>query len=610
MSVWRETINLIKNGESVDDQTPNRPLQQLAERTQFLKDRLDVSAIGEGLVLFSQVVSSDTMQGDAVYYSISNNEYRPALATAFEDTTGILRTDEKAYVVGIVIRKLNNVTADIIIRGRQNGLVINDASGLALVSGNYYLSGLNSGKLVNQRPAVGVFVATITTQGVIVNPTPREVLEDHIHYVFDLVVDPSGTPVCPNTASNQTAIAFPDNTQEGWLPADDPVFVSTVAPVNAFFGYNWSVNQKLAAIWPPHPLGSAYVELNGVGVSPEHALVDSNGIWWLTNCDTDVPWDANTCISSSAALIERSSSSGETTGKPFVPCSPTTRRLTIWFTKMVSQTSKASVTGIKSAPGSPIVIVGCSTPDASGFCQGKIELDLDIPWARTGNIAGSEVVKTIGGNGQLSVGHVVEGIAVTGLISLTGTKTLTGGQAAGLVTIRGLDPTQITRKLDVALVALNGASESIYQSILPFVGLPSGRITSFIGKVRIPQVNMTTPRLQLDMWFATPTAGTPPANVLIRWVLVNDALLTQESSSSLFGGGFGTLPTAWSPWFALSLNDLGALAAGNYFSRRVINNIAFSSNQLLLFELQRSASDTYAGELAVVNQAATIFDVG
>lgn len=604
-STWREIVSVPRDGDSVDEKTIGRPLSQLAERTQYLKDRLDAAAVGEGLTLFSQPIASTISEKDVVYYNATQERYELALAEAVEDAAGILRTGVRAYVVGIVIRKLSTAAADILIQGRYNGLTLTDGNGTALAEGNYYLSGTEAGRLVSLRPAVGIYVCSVTGQGIVVNPIPREVLEDHLHYRFELAIDPAGTPVCHD--NNRVSIEYADSDREGWLPADDPIFQGT-APPGAFFGYNLLADPVVNSAWPPQPLLGAYLELNGIGVSRDHFVVDDNGLWWMTNCNTDVPWESGQCLSSSISLVQESSSSGTIApGRP-APCESITRRLILWFTKLVAKTNQAVVTGVGVAEGSPIVVSGCAGPDPSGYYQSKVELDLNLTWPRTANQGGSEVVKDVTGHGQLLVGQVVESIQGAGLVQVTGTQISAGGRPAGLVTITGLDPTQMTRKVDVALVALSGATEGIYSEILPYVGLPAGRASSFIGKSRVPSILMTTPMLALDLWFGLPTAGRPPANVSVEYALVNDAECTTESSSSLFSGGLTqSMPTSWIAVGGLDLEDLGNLDAGDYFARRVLV-IGIASNQLLLFRVSRTTSDGYTGELAVINMVATVYD--
>lgn len=601
--VWRENINLIRNGDSVEARTPNRPLLQLADRTQYLKDRLDAAAAGEGLVIFSQPLDSSVSVGDVVYFDKTSESYKKAIAAVNEGNDGILRTSESSFVIGIVVRKLTSTSGDILINGRYQSLTLQDADDNDLAMGQYYLSATEAGKLVSTRPAVGVFVCTVTNTGVIVSPTPREVLEDHVHYRFDLSTDVAGTPLCIGT--NRASIEFADADIEGWLPADHSVFQNN-APSGAAFGYNIWQNASLSAAWPPQPLGAAYVERDGVGVAPEHVVIDDNGIWWMTDCMDYIPWERDYCVSSSTAVIESSS----TAVAELAACDVPPRRVTLWFTRLVNKTNQAAVSGIKPADGSPIVVSSCAEADASGYYQGKCELDLNIPWTKTTGVAGSQVVKGISGNGDLSVGPVVEQVKGAGLVRVSGSGA-SGGYQNGSVTITGLDPTQVTRQLDVSLVALDGALESIYQDSIPYIGFPAGRSTSFTGKIRIPDVLMTNPYMKLDIWFMLPTLGTPPANVTITRMVVPSAdSVDESSSSSLTVGGFvGTLPTTWSSAQNLDLDQLGSLQQGSYFSRQALK-LPVHSNELVLFRVTRSSSDSYNDELGVLNMVATIYDEG
>lgn len=603
MPAWREQIQLIIDGESVRSSIANRPLRQLAERTQYLKDRLDSESRGEGLTLFSQPIAEEVQVGHAVYYDDENDRYDLALA-AIEDDDGVLRNAATAYVVGVVSRKISTSSADILIYGRA-AITLNDPDDQALPEGPYYLSSSNPGFLTATRPPVGIFVATVTAQGVVVNPTPRESIEEHVHYRFDLLPSVAGFSLCVD--DNRVEIVNADSNVEGWLPADDPVFNGS-APAGAKFGYNWQVNVGLAAVWPPQPFSSAYLDMDGVGVHDDHFRVDVNGIWWMTDCRGYVPWAGGVCNSSSSATPVESSSSNIA---ELDPCLAPGRTLTLWYSRPTLKTAQAVVTGLKSADDSPIVIIGCESPP-DGYCRGLLELNLEMPWSRVADAAGDEVVKDISGHGVLSVGYIVEGIRGDGLIEISGTRDLDDGYKAGRIVVTGVDPTQITRQLDVSLVSLDGATESIYADVLPFVGLPFGRLTRFTGKLRIPNVSMLAPRMQLDIWFGLPTTGTPPAGVTLEYAIVDSAVPAVESSLSslslLTGANFKVMPSTWSSPADLLLDELGQLEAGEYFSR-VSLDIPVHSNQIVLFRVSRAGiGDGYAGELIVVNMIGTVYE--
>lgn len=582
MSVWRGSIDLIRDGEPVNAKTTNRPLAQLIARTDYLKSRFDASSTGESIILFSQETSSDVELGDAVYFDFSDDVYKPAIASAVNADNGQLRTADSAYVAGIVIRKTSNTSADILMSGRYVGLTLTDNLSVALPEGHYYLSAMYPGKLTNQRPPVGIYVCSITSNGILVNPNNREVLEDHVHYAFELETDPAGIATCGSTT---VSLHSENATVEGWLSANNSVF-SGNAPTGAKFGYNWTANPIIAAIWPPQPVKSAYVELNGVGVHPDRVIVDENGIWWMTDCINEVPWESNFCSSSSA--IDPGAGA----------CDPTRRIMKLYFTRMISKTDQAAVTGIRAAEDSAIVVSGCTNPDSSGYCGSRVTLDWQPTWTRDSGTTGGEVVKGIS-NSELQVGYVVEGVQGAGLISVSGTQSLSGNFKAGLLTIEGLDPSQLTRKLDIQILALDGAVEAVYSGILPYAGFPKNRASSLIGKIRVPDVQYVTPTLDLYIWFAAITAGNMPADVTISYAkmsttdVFNDGSLVPEPSLPV-------LPTAWSSPVDLNLDTVGALTAGKYFSAQALS-ITVDSDDVVLFKVTRSASDGYTGELGLVN---------
>lgn len=582
--IWRPNINLIRTGQAVDAQVTNRPLRDLADRTQYLRDRLDAQAIGEGLILTSQSVAAAVQEQDIVYYDAANCRFDRARAIIDEATA---RTAAQAYAVGVVIRKLTEETADLLIRGRHASVAPRDHAGNPASAGPWYLSATAPGRVTSSRPAVGVYVGMMTADGFLMDPALREVLEDHIHHRFSLVTDPAGTPVC---AEGRVSLTDEDDAVEGWLSADHAIFQGA-APLGAKFGYNLIRNAQLAATWPPQPTTAAVIELGGAAVSSEFAQITASGIWWMTDCATQVPWRAHPCGSSSG---------------PEEPCPPTAADwMTLWFVKLCAKTDQAVVTGVRSKSGSPIIVSGCAEPDPDGYRASRIELDIDIPWNVAPNAAGAQVVKEISGYGDLEVGPVVEGVLGAGLISASGTISLPLGGKAGIVTLTGLDPSSITRQLDVALVALSGAVEGLTGG-LPYVGLPAGRAASFTGRIRIPALQMVTPRLRLTMWFAALSAGTLPQNVTLSGVLVPPA-------------GGGTIlpgPDGWSgPPVDLSLGALGNLLLRQYAS--VESNPAAGSGtdlgaggQIYFFRISRSANDGYAGELAVVNMFGTVYDAG
>ena len=141
-------------------------------------------------------------------------------------------------------------------------------------------------------------------ENVFVNPSFVDSLSNHQHYKFDLVMLPAGD-TSPPAVGNKHVITNPDSDLTGWLPADDAAFDGK-APAGAKFGYNIPVDYDLNNLWPPIPVQSADVELVRPSIDDAADLklreklagqalddivkLDSNGIWWMTNCYDQVPW--------------------------------------------------------------------------------------------------------------------------------------------------------------------------------------------------------------------------------------------------------------------------------------------------------------------------------
>ena len=134
-------------------------------------------------------------------------------------------------------------------------------------AGPYFLSSSTPGMYTKQQPPVSVFIGTLHgNSSAVFAPTPKDLLDAHVHYAVDLVAHPAGTMACPSPDREYEFIDVNPNLP-GWLPAHDPVFMG-LAPHGAVYGYNMALDPNLSKIWPPIPLVNAYIEKNGVGVDP------------------------------------------------------------------------------------------------------------------------------------------------------------------------------------------------------------------------------------------------------------------------------------------------------------------------------------------------------
>ena len=77
---WVTLLDYIRNGEAVAAGVTNRPLEELAQRTDYLKALLDTLSVGQAIFDLDVAMSSDVQEGFAVYWNEADQEYAPALA--------------------------------------------------------------------------------------------------------------------------------------------------------------------------------------------------------------------------------------------------------------------------------------------------------------------------------------------------------------------------------------------------------------------------------------------------------------------------------------------------------------------------------------------------
>lgn len=277
-------IKFIKEGEPVAPGTPNRPLRQLDQNIQYLKDIIDAAHLGSTVYAREQAVESTLEIGMPVYWNTNNGRFEGAIAkTETDPNTGYVRSSPAAEVWGIIAAKHAANNADILLFGYANIDIkaATDSSGI-VPAGTYYLSGVNAGKLILQKPSITAPVLRADGSGnVFVNPSFVDFLDNHQHFKFDLLMEPAGNTsppyvgvgtggsMPPQTGGGANAsvwnpvihrITNADSNLRGWLPADDAIFDGN-APLGAKFGYNLSAEPQLDNLFPPIPLESVDVEL-------------------------------------------------------------------------------------------------------------------------------------------------------------------------------------------------------------------------------------------------------------------------------------------------------------------------------------------------------------
>ncbi|MBQ1429701.1 MAG: hypothetical protein IIZ06_08535, partial [Kiritimatiellae bacterium] len=221
----------LSDGEDVRAETFNRPITELAARTEYLwrmikgNDRTKV--VVQGVVL-----AGGAQVGQPVYRD-SNGAFAPAQGLAEEYSW--FYASQKAMVVGVVAGidspaatpTPTTTTGDVVLYGHvtfeggiQAASLISDEG--SPVSGRYYLSA-QKGMLTSDPNGPVIYVCDCqivdgVIRSMLVNPQYRDTGESHIHRAFLLDALPVGKYVKKGGASYEVYGIFPNDSDftEGW----------------------------------------------------------------------------------------------------------------------------------------------------------------------------------------------------------------------------------------------------------------------------------------------------------------------------------------------------------------------------------------------------------
>lgn len=595
---FRSRVRHVTPGEPVSAGVDSRPTRDLEGQTNYLKSRLDEAELGQVIGRDGVPIGSDVFLGAAVYFDVDDDTHRKGLAGVEADTSsGTVIPSKESFIVGICVSKTSQ-TGKIISAGWVDVSDWLEAMGITS-PGLYYLSSKDAGKVTLMRPAVGIPVLHYIGSGVaLIFPQFHNIGEEHVHFSFKLATSPAGSLV--NNEGHYT-ITDVDNELRGWLPADDPVFNGS-APPGAKFGYNLHAHEELNQVWPPVP--SDAVELlwdtgdNRAGTSrtefivgSENALVrmDANGIWWMTDCENDVPW-VNISASSST---ESSSSSGSDT----CPARSQGPIIRLSFARVSYMTARRLVTSLTPGTSSPITLKDENGNDATtgdlfvGF-NGEFMLD-----TAAGDVRGYLVIKSFDGN-KFQRGSITEGMLAGTGVSLTSThsqnivvdsETVTMHQ--GVVTVNAnVQPAE--RILDMRLAFLNGAETAVYQNI-PFYSLPASRTGEITLSIKVPLDNLpVSPKVVLRSSFFSSVNGTIPTvegyyRIIPKGTTTPQALPTSDTA---IGSGIG-----------------GQSATANEYVSVDSDEIAVSAGDIITIRLKRlGRTDSFSGLIGLLDLSAVM----
>jgi len=592
---WNQNINFIQDGERVDANVSGRPDRSLSDRTQYLKDRIDAQDNGQALFAFDVTVESSANVGQAVYWSETNQKFEKALAAVELDANGSMVNTQSSNIIGIVYSKTSATVATLLLSGKAT-VDISAAVDGSVTAGKYYLSGTQAGFLVNQVTSTGLPVLINDGNGnVYVQIQPKDLADSHQHYNIDLFMLPAGTASVQTVhGAARAVITSPDPDLPGWLPADHVGFQG-LAPAKAAFGYNLPQHEALNRVWPPIPEGNAsmtvFMNLGGplantgldIPIGPSGlAIIDRNGIWWMSDCDGEAPWQEY-----------YNSSIGETSSISYPECPRSAEsRLVLYFSKVKYGSGSTVVTSLRTdSETSPLVITDL---DGNAANSGDLKIAFDSSFLVTTQTAqGSLVLKNVTSN-TFTRGRVVEGIKATnGSVTITSTESRLDGSDTlyqGIVSIEA-NLEGVERTILPQVVRLIDCRER-YENEIMYLGFPAGIESAVRYKFKLPGADgfPNDPKLKLRLWLTGDALTTTFPTLVVSYRRIPRAV-TQAA-----------LPTSDT---YLTLTTGMALSV-DYYVEKNSAQFTVEESDVVLFTISRQSDDGYLGEIGLIDAVAVL----
>lgn len=254
---WPPTVNVYKFENPTAYTDMNKPLADLIERTDWLKQQVDQITAGRNLVALYDNVDASVIVGDAVYLDTATGTVKRALArfAAEYAADGSLRLADSGYVLGIVTEKPNATSARVVTTGTYEDQILADVVfGVSADPGVFRLSMTNDGELTKDEQELDILVAVYQGGGRFALFDKRASIPNHIHQLYTL----GGL----------------------WLAESDSQFDDMEKPAGAVYGYDLANDPDIQRLFPNIP---GLIRLYGDGdlLLDTEVIANSDNIWWV-----------------------------------------------------------------------------------------------------------------------------------------------------------------------------------------------------------------------------------------------------------------------------------------------------------------------------------------
>lgn len=586
LTPYTRLIRFIMDGEPVNAAVANRPSQDLASRTQNLKEILDALAASQMIEIPDAILQPGMTVGTPVYLDGATNTYRPARSATQSQENGNPALAE-SFFAGILISQEAGTHGVIGVTGRFTGLTLTewaahietrDLVGGIAVPGHYYLSSTQAGFLTLTPSGLGVYVGQLSASGAMDVRAGNPDYAAHTHHEFILHPLPAADLNDPaSVVEDAGAWSIPghDAAYRGWLPATTQPAVNVppgvVAASSFWYNLDHPTDATLRSLFPPVPVDS-FVVVRGTEIQPiGRIVVNDFGIWWTQNrndATNAAPWSEN------------------------VKTDPThEENIQFWFSRILLATDGGIVRSLSVSPASEL---DAAFMDLGGnlATDGTLQLSIkslkeSLPVPPPAIPSSALAVKSITGK-QFTRGSVIAKIKGAPGIVVTGTQGNAADGYYGDITL-SLSNTILTQGNAVIADLNNARVESI--AGLQGVTLVAGRTAAPSWTLFIPPglVNVT---LKIKFWVIVSAEG--PLSTTLP-VQINYKVVPPVTAP--------TQIPAWASLVAFTDANMGIGGAGRSGKYEVTDAISITGvpgGSTVVVNLTRNAADGYGGNLTIL----------
>lgn len=463
------------------------------------------SVINSGVVPESNVALDANIDpalqiGQPVYYNTTTNRFEASALSVLTGSGGRLYAADTSECWGLVVKICSSGKADVLLSGLYT-VDLTASTGEASPSGKFYLSTV-AGELVAS-PTHSLIAPVLFATGsgdVLFRPWFADTFPRYTPSMVEIQKQAAGTPV---VIANKYRINGPNATVLGWLPANHFIF-NGLAPEGAKFGYNISQDEQLSASWPPvNPRAAKlYLEAGGttskgsrvlLGDDEERLVINDDGIWWMTDNVSQVPWNITT--------------DGQSTGtNPLA----VTQRLVLEADLLVYGNS--TLDGVASLISNVAWLRVVKAGSSNRAVIGDLAIEFDGAKMASQDVRFGSVAIGVPVSGAIPSTYIVSGLkSGNAAVSLSGTRA--GSTYVGEVTLT------VVAAMDLDLLPVDtqllGATAESYADLLA-IGLPPGCDTSFILSFHIPSSVPADSNVVFDFWLTSQSQIALPAGVSLK----------------------------------------------------------------------------------------------